>query len=392
PCIARNLDVALQGGRQEYALSNDSDLFIYRSVRNLIRPVYGQGNKFQLLNKQQVLQHLQINDLQLLLLGIVTHNDYNMHFKGYGIATNMEIIKDLEQRQQLPTQLQVTFNASDVQTITTAVQQFVQEVTGVSPSQASSSTQPAPPALVWNFTDAIAVFTTMTENAAVQQQTPPVDYNVLVMARLVQLEQVKLLPRPARTTNSVVHQGHRHRPPHPPLAPSLAPSLAPPPPLVPSLPASAQPTVLYKAGQNNPLSVDRYDSVSPQTSCTRYNRKIIKDFTTSKMTPTYLQSQDRQSMRVKGPQTGKGKGPKRKLQSLTKCRHVLDAVFQTSALSVGSLKATLRYVTGSPLTHEDRATMASTINSAVTVLNDMRQYMFQAIPLYVVTKTQNNNG
>ncbi|KAF9920687.1 hypothetical protein BGZ67_001047, partial [Mortierella alpina] len=95
PCIARHCLEHYQLGQQVYALSSDSDLFVYSSVQDLIRPVWNKKNKFQLFNKQKVLRHLRVNDLQLLLVGIVTQNDYNNQFTNYGVATNLEIAREL---------------------------------------------------------------------------------------------------------------------------------------------------------------------------------------------------------------------------------------------------------------------------------------------------------
>ncbi|KAF9952374.1 hypothetical protein BGZ72_006324, partial [Mortierella alpina] len=84
PCIAQHCLAGCQHGAQIYALSNDSDLFVYPYVRELIRPVWNKRNKFEHFNKQAVLRHLQLDDLQMLLVGIVTKNDYNQQFENYG--------------------------------------------------------------------------------------------------------------------------------------------------------------------------------------------------------------------------------------------------------------------------------------------------------------------
>ncbi|KAF9559904.1 hypothetical protein EC968_006408, partial [Mortierella alpina] len=141
PCIARHCYAASQYNTVAYALSNDSDLFVYSSVRELIRPVWNKRNKFQQFNKQAVLTHLQLDDLQLLLVGIVTKNDYNQQFENYGVATNMEIARELRQIGMLPNNALVL--GSNIQASTTmaaAVAAYINHVTN--PGQAAPAAAP----------------------------------------------------------------------------------------------------------------------------------------------------------------------------------------------------------------------------------------------------------
>ncbi|KAF9943860.1 hypothetical protein BGZ72_003249, partial [Mortierella alpina] len=190
-----------------------------------------------------------------------------------------------------------------------------------------------------------------------------------------------------------------------------------------------------------PPHVDRYDSVSPQAvdpqavnpnmisrqrASPRYHRRIIVDFKLgSQMPANYIQTQGGTGFQVRGPQRRQGgqapgaaaraaagaapaarvrrgseqvappaqapAAPARRRSPSALLKNAMENVFQTSALSVGSVKAKLRHVTGPAfplgtglgLNDAQRSLMADTINSAVTVLNNLRSYMLQAVPLYI---------
>ncbi|KAF9554388.1 hypothetical protein EC968_009680 [Mortierella alpina] len=185
---------------------------------------------------------------------------------------------------------------------------------------------------------------------------------------------------------------------------------------------------------HNPQHVDRYDSVSPQavdpatgvvsrqTTAPRYSRRIITGF--SPMPANYVQTQGGTGFQVHYPQRRQGgqaarrapaarvrrgsaapaaqapaaqaapAAPRRRMNPITDLKHAMEDVFQTSALSVGSVKAQLRHVTGpappigrgTGLSDSHRSVIAGTINNAVTALNNIRSYMLQAFPVYISTK------
>ncbi|KAF9945790.1 hypothetical protein BGZ70_003568, partial [Mortierella alpina] len=416
PCIAQHCLAACQIGAPVpvYALSNDSDLFVYPYVRELIRPVWNKRNKFQHFNKQAVLRHLQLDDLQLLLVGIVTKNDYNQQFENYGVSTNLEIAKELRRNGMLPNNALLTGAIARVaagpsaqtvlaaataamRTMVPAVTAYVHHVTVA--GQAAPAAVPPGPAPVLNFTDAISVFAQLRQTAIPPGvvPAPAVDINERVLHRLIDLERVKISMRRVRTTHSHVHQDL-----------TRTTGAAPPP-----VPAGAAPVVLVKSGVHNPPHVDRYDSVSPQAA----DPQAVN-----------LNTQGGTGFQVRGPQRRQGgaapgaapgaaagaapaarvrrgseliapaaqapAAPARQLSSSTRFKHAMDNVFQTSVLSVGSVKAKLRHVTGPAaplgsglgLTDAQRSLMADTINSAVTALNNLRSHMLQAIPLYISNK------
>ncbi|KAF9560773.1 hypothetical protein EC968_006059 [Mortierella alpina] len=174
-----------------YALSNDSDLFLYPSVRELIRPVWNKRNKrnkFQHFNNQAVLtqlaqeeqqqallerlksptlkgqsiatrrtariasssislresSRLQLDELQLLLVGIVTKNDYNQQFENYGVATNMEIARELREIGMLPNNALVLGSSNQaLTTMAAAIVAYINHITN--PGQvAPAAAQPIP--------------------------------------------------------------------------------------------------------------------------------------------------------------------------------------------------------------------------------------------------------
>ncbi|KAF9273814.1 hypothetical protein BGZ68_001176 [Mortierella alpina] len=87
-----------------------------------------------------------------LLLGIVTINDYYLHFQGNGIITNKEMICDPRAWHRA---------TGD---ISAKVQMYVREVTGVlAPSTSGQAAGPSGQ-YVWNFTDAVKVFATDRES------------------------------------------------------------------------------------------------------------------------------------------------------------------------------------------------------------------------------------
>ncbi len=138
-CIARSCTPTSN------ALSNDSDLIVYRSVEFLVRQVWGERNKFQLFRRSQMLPQYKVTSDEWLLLGIVTNNDYNLHFHGNGITTNLEIIHELKDRLRATTD------------ITAKVQSYIREVTGLSDPSTSGQAVGTAGQYVWDFAEAIRV-------------------------------------------------------------------------------------------------------------------------------------------------------------------------------------------------------------------------------------------
>ncbi|CAO3563768.1 unnamed protein product [Mortierella alpina] len=92
---------------------------------------------------------------ECLLLEIVTNNDYNLHFHGNGITTNLELIHELGTRLRAKN------------TILAKVQTYIREVAGLSDPSTSGHAAGTSRQYVRNFTDAIKVFATMFETPEV---------------------------------------------------------------------------------------------------------------------------------------------------------------------------------------------------------------------------------
>ncbi|KAF9936645.1 hypothetical protein BGZ70_006767, partial [Mortierella alpina] len=93
------------------------------------------------------------------------------------------------------------------------VQTYIREVTGLSDPSTSGQAAGTSGQYVWNFTDAIRVFATMTETPEVGHPlAPAIDYNALAVNRLVQLEQYKILQRQNRTPRQLQARVQPQRP------------------------------------------------------------------------------------------------------------------------------------------------------------------------------------
>ncbi|KAF9111826.1 hypothetical protein BGW39_004238, partial [Mortierella sp. 14UC] len=74
------------------AVSGDSDLLIYDSVKLLLRKMPKQDS-FRLYRKKDVLAAMGFgSSTQLVLFGIISENDYTPHVKSFGFVTNLKII------------------------------------------------------------------------------------------------------------------------------------------------------------------------------------------------------------------------------------------------------------------------------------------------------------
>ncbi|KAF9560174.1 hypothetical protein EC968_006282 [Mortierella alpina] len=357
PCIARMC------APTSYVLSNDSDLIVYRNIEFVVRQVWGEKNKFQLFRRSQMLAQYQMTSDEWLLLGIVTNNDYNIHFEGNGISTNREIIRDLKSR--------LRGNGN----MTSKVQTYIREVTGLSDPFTSGQASTTAGQYVWDFTNAISVFERMVETAETGNPLAPViDYNARVQNRLVQLERYKIVQR----RNRALQQQQPQPQPQP----------------------------------QRPFT--KYKSVRQPGEEPRYNPRLIGDFSNcqSKMPAAYLATDLGRKIKVvrRKPAAKKRKpaasskkkargsakkapaaptGPKRVFKSHTIMKKKLDSVFMTSTLSVGCLKAQLRFTTDPSkralLSDAEREEVAFLIQTLVATLNTIRQHMFKAILLYIAT-------
>ena len=84
--------IASKCSPQDHVISGDSDLLIYRSVNFLVIPT-GKQKQLELYKKSDVTNTLSISSYQLMLLGILTRNDYNNPIPGMGIRKNLDHIR-----------------------------------------------------------------------------------------------------------------------------------------------------------------------------------------------------------------------------------------------------------------------------------------------------------
>ncbi|KAK3833856.1 MAG: hypothetical protein JOS17DRAFT_789217 [Linnemannia elongata] len=77
----------------DIVISGDSDLIVHPTVTTVWRPI--SGGRFLEYIVDEVLAALGVSRSQLVVLGVVSHNDYNKNIYGLGCATNFKIIKDL---------------------------------------------------------------------------------------------------------------------------------------------------------------------------------------------------------------------------------------------------------------------------------------------------------
>ncbi|KAG0288304.1 hypothetical protein BGZ98_004301 [Dissophora globulifera] len=90
-----DIAIAAECQPEDIVVSIDSDLFIYRTVRTLWRPVGYKQQTFLVFDKDSILDALNLTDSQLLTLGIVSRNDYGNNVPSLGITTNCKLVKDL---------------------------------------------------------------------------------------------------------------------------------------------------------------------------------------------------------------------------------------------------------------------------------------------------------
>ncbi|CAO3565510.1 unnamed protein product [Mortierella alpina] len=132
----------------DIVLSQDSDFFAYESVKLIWRPV-GQRHDVKVLeyDKAAILSTIGLSSTQLTALACVSCNDYNKNIRYLGIATNYGIIKKLPDGA-VPSLVEEYLSSPEV------VLRDQDEV---------------------DFTASILVFTSMTQEVAVQSEAPLTD-------------------------------------------------------------------------------------------------------------------------------------------------------------------------------------------------------------------------
>ncbi|KAG0035821.1 hypothetical protein BGZ82_005074 [Podila clonocystis] len=88
-----DLHIARDCQRIDVVVSRDSDLLIYQNVATVWRPI--SKGRFLVYGIDNILATLKITRTQLMVLGVVSRNDYNKNIRGLGPATNFSIVKRL---------------------------------------------------------------------------------------------------------------------------------------------------------------------------------------------------------------------------------------------------------------------------------------------------------
>lgn len=102
-CIGHTLNI---GQQDIIAISGDSDLLIYDSISTVIRPIPKMRRVFAIYEKQDVLQTLGLaTSKHLLLLGIVSNNDYNANAPGLGPVKNLQLLLSVQESEAIETML-----------------------------------------------------------------------------------------------------------------------------------------------------------------------------------------------------------------------------------------------------------------------------------------------
>ncbi|CAO3565455.1 unnamed protein product [Mortierella alpina] len=91
-CIAKRRPAV---ARQRIVVTGDSDLLGYRTVKSVLRAV-PRSNTFARYHKKDVLSKLELpSAMHLVLLAIVSKNDYGPNVKSLGIVRNCKIVKTI---------------------------------------------------------------------------------------------------------------------------------------------------------------------------------------------------------------------------------------------------------------------------------------------------------
>jgi hypothetical protein len=80
---------------ESVVVSSDSDFLVYPNMRAVYRPTSQQ--EFLFYDVAECWDELGLSRAKLTALGIVCHNDYSENIHGFGVATNLSIIKSLDE-------------------------------------------------------------------------------------------------------------------------------------------------------------------------------------------------------------------------------------------------------------------------------------------------------
>ncbi|TPX34610.1 hypothetical protein SeMB42_g07302 [Synchytrium endobioticum] len=88
--VATDLDIVVSG---------DSDVFCYRNVKTMVRPTRHRGQYvFDVLDKSLALRKMKLSADDLVVLAVVSGNDYEGNIPGKAIMTNVKIFQKIKEK------------------------------------------------------------------------------------------------------------------------------------------------------------------------------------------------------------------------------------------------------------------------------------------------------
>ncbi|TPX46936.1 hypothetical protein SeLEV6574_g02954 [Synchytrium endobioticum] len=91
--VATDLDIVVSG---------DSDVFCYRNVKTMVRPTRHRGQyAFDVLDKSLALRKMKLSADDLVVLAVVSGNDYESNIPGKAIVTNVKIFLKIKEKGDL---------------------------------------------------------------------------------------------------------------------------------------------------------------------------------------------------------------------------------------------------------------------------------------------------
>ncbi|TPX45493.1 hypothetical protein SeMB42_g03975, partial [Synchytrium endobioticum] len=88
--VATDLDIAVSG---------DSDVFCYRNVKTMVKPTRHRWQYvFNVLDKSLALRKMRLNADDLVVLAVVSGNDYESNLPGKAIVTNVKISQKIKEK------------------------------------------------------------------------------------------------------------------------------------------------------------------------------------------------------------------------------------------------------------------------------------------------------
>ncbi|TPX45130.1 hypothetical protein SeLEV6574_g04074 [Synchytrium endobioticum] len=88
--VATDLDIVVSG---------DSDVFCYKNVKTMVRPTRHRGQYiFNALDKSLAFRKMRFNADDLVVLAVVSGNDYASNIPGKAIVTNVEIFQKIKEK------------------------------------------------------------------------------------------------------------------------------------------------------------------------------------------------------------------------------------------------------------------------------------------------------